>query len=121
MNDSLARLLEYIEPKISNIPNDRVEVKTLKDVYETIKEIVELGDNSYLNILDFYDQDFIIKTIKIGPDNIKNTIDNYESSKYLLKSPNQDLKELPQYKQAILYMETLFKYLYNLYKEISLE
>ena len=105
-----------------NIQDNRMEVKALKSVYESIKELIELGQNSYLDILEYYDQDFIIKTIKIKNSNVENNwISKYETSKYLLKNQNSNLKDLPQYKEAIQFMETLFTYLCNLYQEISLE
>ena len=122
MNDSLTKLLAYIEPIILNIQDNRMEVKALKSVYESIKELIELGQNSYLDILEYYDQDFIIKTIKIKNSNVfNNWISKYETSKYLLKNQNANLKELPQYQEAIQFMETLYTYLCNLYQEISLE
>ena len=55
MNDSLTKLLAYIEPIILNIQDNRMEVKALKSVYESIKELIELGQNSYLDILEYYD------------------------------------------------------------------
>ena len=122
MNDSLAKLLAYIEPIILNIHDNRIEVKALKSVYDSIKELIELGKNSYLDILEYYDQDFIVKAIKIKSSNVENNwISKYETSKYLLKNQNSNLKDLPQYKEAIQFMETLFTYLCNLYQEISLE
>jgi len=122
VNDSLAKLLAYIEPIILNIHDNRIEVKALKSVYDSIKELIELGKNSYLDILEYYDQDFIVKAIKIKSSNVENNwISKYETSKYLLKNQNSNLKDLPQYKEAIQFMETLFTYLCNLYQEISLE
>ena len=122
MNDSLAKLLAYIEPIILNIHDNRIEVKALKSVYDSIKELIELGKNSYLDILEYYDQDFIVKAIKIKSSNVENNwISKYETSKYLLKNQNSNLKDFPQYKEAIQFMETLFTYLCNLYQEISLE
>ena len=105
-----------------NIHDNRIEVKALKSVYDSIKELIELGKNSYLDILEYYDQDFIVKAIKIKSSNVENNwISKYETSKYLLKNQNSNLKDLPQYKEAIQFMETLFTYLCNLYQEISLE
>ena len=51
MNDSLKKLLTYIEPKILNIQDKRVEILSLGDSYKTLKEIVDLGQNSYRDIL----------------------------------------------------------------------
>ena len=122
MNDSLAKLLAYIEPIILNIHDNRIEVKALKSVYDSIKELIKLKKNSYLDILEYYDQDFIVKAIKIKSSNVENNwISKYETSKYLLKNQNSNLKDFPQYKEAIQFMETLFTYLCNLYQEISLE
>lgn len=121
MNDSLAKLLKNIEPKISNIQNDRIELKSLKYVYETMTELIELGEKSYLEILDYYDQDFIIKAIKIGNFEVEETIAKYKSSRYLLKNSVKELQELPQYKEAISFMESLFKYLCKLYEDVKLD
>ena len=121
MNDSLKKLLTYIEPKILNIQDKRVEILSLGDSYKTLKEIVDLGQNSYRDILEFYDQDFIIRCIKISNDNYINDIELYKSSKYLLRKNDSNLLELPQYKQAISYMERLFTYLIDLYHQTKLD
>ena len=121
MNDSLKKLLTYIEPKILNIQDKRVEILSLGDSYKTLKEIVDLGQNSYRDILEFYDQDFIIRCIKISNDNYINNLDLYKSSKYLLRKNDSNLLELPQYKQAISYMERLFTYLIDLYHQTKLD
>ena len=121
MNDSLKKLLTYIEPKILNIQDKRVEILSLGDSYKTLKEIVDLGQNSYRDILEFYDQDFIIRCIKISNDNYINNLELYKSSKYLLKKNDSNLLELPQYKQAISYMERLFTYLIDLYHQTKLD
>lgn len=121
MNDSLKKLLTYIEPKILNIQDKRVEILSLGDSYKTLKEIVDLGQNSYRDILEFYDQDFIIRCIKISNDNYINNLELYKSSKYLLRKNDSNLLELPQYKQAISYMERLFTYLIDLYHQTKLD
>ena len=121
MNDSLKKLLTYIEPKILNIQDKRVEILSLGDSYKTLKEIVDLGQNSYRDILEFYDQEFIIRCIKICNDDYINNLDLYKSSKYLLRKNDSNLLELPQYKQAISYMERLFTYLIDLYHQTKLD
>ena len=121
MNDSVLRLLANIEPRISKIQENRIEIKSLSEVYKTISEIIELGKNSYSEILDHYDQEFIIRCIKIHGRNTKNLINKYKTSRYLLKNRDKNMQELPQFKDSILYMESLFKYLYSLYEKIKEE
>ncbi len=122
MNDnSLSVLLNAVEPKIQNIDKNRVEVKSLSDVHETMENLVELGQKNYKEILDFYDQDFIYKAIKIGNANSSLLIDKYESSKYLLKNDDPILKDLPQYKDSVKFMESMYEYLYGLNQKINLD
>ena len=121
MNDSVLRLLANIEPRISKIQENRIEIKSLSEVYKTISEIIDLGKKSYLEILDYYDQEFIIRCIKIHGRNTKNLINKYKTSRYLLKNRDKNMQELPQFKDSILYMESLFKYLYSLYEKIKIE
>ena len=121
VNDSLHKLLEYLEPKIENIQENRFEIKSLGNVYETIKEIVELGRKTPFEILDYYDQDFIIKAIKISNHDIERRVERYKTSRYLLINKNQNIRELPQYKEALNYLESLFEYLSSLYLEIELD
>jgi len=121
VNDSLNKLLEIIEPKILNIQENRLEVKTLSEVYYTISEIKEIGKEDYLDILDYYDQDFIIRAIKINGDDTLLKINKYKSSSYLLKNKDNSLKELPQYKEALAFIKDLYDYLMNLYNDISQE
>ena len=121
MNDSLAKLLEYIDPKISNIQDNRIEFKSLTTVYQTLFEIVDLANDSCIDILDYYDQEFIIKTLKISNDDYFNNILNYNSSRYLLKNKDPNIKALPQYIEALKYIESLKKYLLDLYENIKKE
>lgn len=121
MNNSLAKLLAYIEPKIANIGENRVEIKSLSEVLKTITEIVELGKKSYLEILDYYDQDFIIRCLKIYSKANDNLISKYKSTKYLLENQDKNMKELPQYQEAIKYMEFLVNYLNELWQNVTQE
>ena len=119
MNDSLTKLLTYIEPKILDIQDKREEIISLKYSYQILKELC--ASKSYLDIINFYDQKFIIDSIKKSSDLDINNYKLYQSSKYLLTNNNLDLQELPQYKNATFYMKKLFSYLNNLYKETELE
>ena len=122
MNDnSLSKLLQEIEPKVHNIEDNRVEVKALRDVFNTMQELIELSKTSYNEIFHFYDQDFIIRAIKIGNQNYNELIRQYESAKYLLENNNSNLKELPQYKEALDYINYLYQYLSGLYEKINLD
>ncbi len=121
MNNSLAKLLECIEPKIADIHANRIEMKSLGEVVETLKELVELGKKSYLEILNYYDQDFIIRTIKIYGKKTKSLIARYKTTRYLLKGQNSDMKDMPQYKDALAFMDNFYTYLTNLTKKITYE
>ena len=120
MNNNLSKLLTFIEPKILDIEENRVENASLKKVSETMQELVEIGE-SYSELLDFYDQEFIFKAIKIGNSNADELINRYKTSKYLLKGKNQNLQELPQFKEALNYMSQLYQYLYGLNEKIKLD
>lgn len=122
MNDnSLLKLLADVEPKIQDIEENRIEVKALKDVLTTLNELVNGGNMSYDEILDFYDQDFIFKAIKIGNVDSDTLINKYKSSKYLLKNKDSKIKELPQYKESMNYIDSLYQYLYGLCQKIKIE
>ena len=118
-DNSLKKLLEFIEPKIQNIAEHRMECISLKSVRATMMDLVELGTKSYKEILNFYDQDFIFKAIKIGNSNSDMLIDKYKSAKYLLE--NDNLQELPQFKEALNFMEQLEQYLLGLNEKIKLD
>lgn len=124
MNDnSLAKLLAVLEPKIQNITENRVEKASLFDVSDTLNTLVELGRNSYKDILNYYDQEFIYRAIKIGkfemdPDII---IEKYNTSRYLLNINDSNLKDLPQFKDSVDFMNGLYKYLYGLNDKIKYE
>ncbi len=121
MDNSLAKLLACVEPKIANIGMKRMEVKSLSEVYKTITEIVECGNRSYLEILDYYDQDFIIRSLKLNDKDADNLITKYKTTKYLLENQDKDLEELPQYKEATEFMEFLKTYLNELCERIKKE
>lgn len=112
MNDSLTKLLTYIEPKILDIQDKREEMLSLKNNYNILKDLIESGEKSYYDVINFYDQDFILECLdKLG----NNSKDVFLSSKYLLNNRNENLLELPQYKSAVIYMEKLFTYFNDLY------
>ena len=121
IDNSLIKLLENIEPKIQNIEENRIELKELKAVRKTMNELIESAKDSYQNIIDFYDQDFIMRAIKIKNSDYKKLIDKYNSSRYLLKTDNSNLKELPQYQEALSFMDYLYQYLYGLYESINMD
>ena len=118
MNDSLSKLLNYIEPKILDIQDKREEMLSLKNNYNILKDLIESGEKSYYDVINFYDQDFILKCLNNLGNNSK---DMFLSSKYLLKNKDENLLELPQYKSAIIYMEKLFTYFNDLYLKIKLK
>ena len=121
IDNSLTKLLKEIEPKIRNIEENRLELKTLGDVHQTMEELMDLSKDSYEEILNFYDQDFIFRAIKIKNDNSKNLIEKYHSAKYLLQNKNPELKGLPQYQEALKFMDYLYKYLSGLSESINLD
>ena len=82
----MAKLLAYIEPRIVDIGINRVEIKSLSEVLKTMNEIVELGKRSYLEILDYYDQDFIKRSLKVHNKNSDEVIKKYQTTKYLLEN-----------------------------------
>ena len=121
IDNSLKRLLEEIEPKVRNIEDNRVELKALKGVYNTMQELIDASVSSYKDVFDFYDQDFIFRSIKIGNSNYKELIDKYNTAKYLLKTNDSTLQQLPQYQESLTYMDSLYKYLSGLFENIKLD
>lgn len=120
IDNSLKRLLEQVEPKIQDIEKNRIEKNALESVHKTMDELMTLGEN-FNGILDFYDQDFIFKAIKIGNSNADFLIEKYQSSRYLLKNTDNCMLELPQFKDALNFMDSLYKYLYGLNERITLD
>lgn len=121
IDNSLAKLLDNIEPKILNIEENRIELKSLKSVQKTMDELIDNAKESYHEILNFYDQDFIKRAIMINHSNYDEIIQKYDSSKYLLNIVNPNLKELPQYQEALSFMDYLYKYLYGLKESIDVD
>ena len=75
IDNSLAKLLDNIEPKILNIEENRIELKSLKSVQKTMDELIDNAKESYHEILNFYDQDFIKRAIMINHSNYDELID----------------------------------------------
>ena len=121
IDNSLANLLENIEPKIQNIEEKRIELKALDDVKRTMEELIQQAEDSPEEILNFYDENFIIRAIKIKNANYKDIISKYYSSKYLLKNKDFRIAQLPQYQESLSFVESLYKYLYGLCEEIRWE
>ena len=121
IDNSLKKLLENIEPKIQNIEEHRIELKTLDEVNRTMQELMELSESSHEEILNFYDQDFIFRAIKIKNPNFEDLITKFHSSKYLLKNKDIRIKELPQYQESLKFIDYLYEYFKGLYEEIKFD
>lgn len=120
-DDSFIKLIDDIKPRIHNIEENRLELKSLKNVQSTMEELIVNAKESYHEIFNFYDQDFIKRAIMINNSNYQEQIKKYDSSKYLLSADNPDLTNLPQYQEALIYVDNLYKYLYGLYESINLD
>ena len=108
MNNSIKMLTTSLEPLIADLDEKHVELNDKKEYYERVSRFLAYT-NGDVNLVGIYaDQELIIDNL----DRINSDKNKYKACCYLLKSSDDSVKNLPQYKEAnefILSLMNLFK------------
>ena len=100
MNEFVKKLTGSLEPLISDLDEKLIELKTKKEKLESISRFLAYVDGD-VNLVGVYaDQDLIIDNLE----KINSNKEEYKASCYLLSSEDANVKSLPQYKDASLYI-----------------
>lgn len=111
MNNSVNLLVGVLEPLISDLDEKKKLLKEKKELLENVSKLLEYTKNNVDMLGSYDDQNIIIDNLeKINTDK-----DEYQASCYLLKSENNNIRSLPQYKKAYNLICDIVEY-FKLYK-----
>ena len=109
MNDYVKKLTDELEPLIADLDEKREELNSKKEYCERVSRFLAYT-NGDVNLVGIYaDQELIFNNLE----KVKSTKDTYKASCYLLKSSEDSIKNLPQYKEANDYILGLINYFKN--------
>ncbi len=106
MNEYVRMLTDSLEPLIMDLDDRLKELKSKKERMESVSRFLAYV-NGDVNLVGIYaDQNLIIDNL----DNINSNKEEYKASCYLLRSEEESVKSLPQYKEANMYILGLINY-----------
>lgn len=96
INDYVKKMTTSLEPLIADLDEKHEELNSKKDYCERVSRFLAYT-NGDVNLVGIYaDQELIIDKLN----SISSSKENYKASCYLLKSSDDSVKNLPQYKEA---------------------
>jgi len=117
MNDYVKKLTNDLEPLIYDLDDKLMELELKKERLESVSRFLAYVDGD-VNMVGIYaDQDLILDSL----DKINSNKDEYRASCYLLRSEDESIKTLPQYRDANLYILGLINYFKMSKGELSSE
>lgn len=109
MNDYIKKLTNDLELLIADLDEKHEELSSKKEYCERVSRFLAYT-NGDVNLVGIYaDQDLIINCL----DKVNSTKEMYKASCYLLKSSDDSVRSLPQYKEANDYILGLINYFKN--------
>ena len=111
MNNSVNLLVGVLEPLVADLEEKKKELAEKKELLENVSRLLAYTKDNFDMLGVYADQDLILDNLeKINTDK-----DEYKASCYLLKSENDSIKNLPQYKKAYELICDIIEY-FKLYK-----
>ncbi len=111
MNNSVNLLVGVLEPLVADLDEERKNLSEKKEVLENVSRLLAYTKDNVDMLGVYADQDIILENLeKMNTDK-----DEYKASCYLLKSENDSIKNLPQYKKAYELICDIIEY-FKLYK-----
>lgn len=106
MNEYVSKLLDKLEPLVADLDEKTNELQSKKQKFENVSRLLAYV-NGDVNLMGIYaDQDLILDSL----DKMNSTVDEYKASCYLLQSNDENVKQLPQYREANLFILSLINY-----------
>ena len=111
MNNSVNLLVGVLEPLVSDLEEKKTALKEKKSILDNVSNLLACTKNNADMLGTYSDQNLILDNLA----NINTDKDEYKASCYLLKSENDSIKNLPQYKKAYGLICDIIEY-FKLYK-----
>lgn len=106
MCDYVERFLELLEPLIKDYDLNLNELEDNRKKYESFSNFLDYVDNDVKKICTYDNQDFILDKLS----DIVSDEKEYNAACYLINTDIDEIKKLPQYKNASDYMKNVLKY-----------
>ena len=95
-DNSIKKLVAVLKPLIYNLDDLKKELESEKDELESVSRFLAYTKDKMEMVGIYADQDLIINNLE----KMNYTKDDYKASCYLLKSEDENVQKLPQYKRA---------------------
>jgi len=122
MCEFLKRLLACLETLIVDLDSQREELDRVKEELNNIKDFLAYISNDVKKIGEYVNQNLVHQNLI----NINSEVSEYEAMVYLIDTDNPNIQKLPQYQNALQYMEKVLRYfetldskLTDMYKELN--
>ena len=106
MDNSVKKLTEMLKPLIVDLDDQKTNLNDKKQELENVSRLLAYTNDNLDMVSVYADQDLIINNL----DKINSDKDEYKASCYLLKSENENVKNLPQYEKACNFIQSIIDY-----------
>lgn len=122
MCEFLKRFLTCLEPIIIDLDSQKEELNNVKEELDNINDFLAYVSNDVKKIGKYLHQKLIHQNLT----NMDSEVSEYEAMVYLIDTDNPSIQKLPQYQNALQYMEKVLQYfetldtkLNDVYKELN--
>ena len=122
MCEFLKRFLTCLEPIIIDLDSQKEELNNVKEELDNINDFLAYVSNNVKKIGKYLHQKLIHQNLT----NMDSEVSEYEAMVYLIDTDNPSIQKLPQYQNALQYMEKVLQYfetldtkLSDVYKELN--
>jgi hypothetical protein len=105
-SDSIRKLVAILEPLVLDLEEDKRILSDDKKELENVSRLIAYTKDNIEMVGIYADQEIITNNL----DNLKVSVDDYKASCYLLKTENEQVKGLPQYKDAFNLISDIMEY-----------
>lgn len=117
MNEYVKKLTTSLEPLIEDLDEKLTVLNEKKEKFESVSKFLSYVKDD-VNLVGIYaDQDLILEHLA----NVDSDKNEYVASCYLLKSEDESVKALPQYKKAYSFVENLINYFKDCKEKLNTE
>ena len=106
MDNSVSNLIKMLEPLIIDLEEKKNILAEKKQELENISRLLAYTNDNLDMVSIYADQDLILNSL----DKVGSNKDEYKASGYLLKSENENVKNLPQYEKACDLIRNILDY-----------
>ena len=105
-SDSIRNLVLVLEPLVLDLEENKKILSDNKQELENVSRLIAYTKDNIEMVGIYADQDIITNNL----DNLKISVDDYKAACYLLKTENDKVKDLPQYKEAYNLISDIMEY-----------